>query len=662
MDHHVLKEVLILLAATVVAVTLFRRLKLPSILAYLFVGMLVGPHALGWIPNTESTRFLAEFGVVFLMFTIGLEFSLPQLIAMKKMVFGLGAAQVILTAFVAGGIAWLLGMPIPAAVAIGGIIAMSSTAIVSKQLAEQMELRSRHGHKSIAILLFQDVAVIPFILMIPILAGGSDNGLLWSLTMVMAMGILVLVVLLAAGHWLLRPMFRLVAQARSEELFMLAVLMIVLGAAWITHEAGLSLALGAFLVGMMIGETEYRHQVEADIRPFRDVLLGLFFITVGMLLDISAFPEMWHWVLLLLISLVLIKLLIVMGLTMLLTKSEPGVALRTGLTLAHGGEFSFVLISLALASNLLGHTEGQVLIMTLVASMMLAPLMIRSSYNIAQKVFTTSYNEGFQRMEQETWQDAKDLKGHVIICGYGPFGQNVGYLLEQEGVEFVALDLDPLRVQEAREAGVRVHYGDAARKEMLVSAGLENARALVISYRNTPTALQILHAVREECPALPVLVRTQNPATQEVLKEHGATEVFPETVETSITLSGHLLMMLGTPAARFLKRVQELHNNHYRPLRGVFQGQDPLPLDPTEGSRERLHPVTLPEGAHAIGRTLEELRLEDIGVTVTAVRRGGIRGPQPDPDTLLQIDDVLVLYGTLEDMERAESLVLSGLN
>ena len=659
MNYGIFQQALPLLAAAVVVVALFRRAHLSPILGYLLIGTLLGPFGLGAIPDTEAVRFLAEFGVVFLMFSIGLEFSLPQLLAMRHLVLGLGAGQVIVTAAVAAGVALALGLSPAAAFAVGGIVAMSSTAIVSKQLGEQLELQTRHGRQSIAVLLFQDLAVVPFLLLIPVLANGTAMQTLASGAWAMAKGTLIFVALLAAGYWLLRPLLRWVAAARSEELFVLTVLLVTLGAAWATHEAGLSLALGAFMAGMMVGETEFRHQVEGDIRPFRDILLGLFFITIGMLLNLRRLPELWPWVVALLVAVVVGKSLILLALGRL-GGGGPGVALRTGLTLGHMGEFSFVLIALAAAQGLLAPEQMQPLLMAAVLSMALAPFAIRYNYRIATRLFPESYGGGFEQMAHAVEAESAELEGHVILCGYAHFGQNVGHMLEREGIPYVALDLDPERVREAHEAGFHVHYADPTRRDMLTAAGIERARALVISYRTVAMAERILENVRALRPELPVLARTRYLADMEHLKAHGATEVFPETLETSLMLSSQLLLRLGVPAPKVLRRVREVRGEHYDELRGFFPGQRAVPLEQAEGSREHLHTVTLPEEAHAVGRRLEELGLEAMGVWVTAVRRGGIRGPEPEPHTCLQAGDVLVLHGTPEHLGRAETRLMVG--
>lgn len=659
MNESILHEILILLAAAVIAVAIFRRFNLPPILGYLFVGMLVGPHGLQWIPDTEDTRFLAEFGVVFLLFTIGLEFSLPKLLAMKGAVLGLGGSQVLLSTALAGAVAWAVGVPWEGALMVGGVMALSSTAIVIKQLTEQLEINSRHGHNAVGILLFQDLAVIPFLILIPILASDGGGWTVGPLLFGMVKGGFIFVAMLALGHWLLRPLFREIAAARSAELFVLTVLLVSLAAAWATHLAGLSLALGGFVAGAMIGETEFRHQVEADIRPFRDVLLGLFFITIGMLLNVEQVIGLWPWVLLTLFGFVVVKGVLITSLCRAFG-NEAGVSLRTGFVLAQGGEFGFALLSLAMGANLFDYETGQVVLGATLLSMALAPVMIRFNGHAAKYLFTKSYLRNRQHLEDDIQREARNLRDHVVICGYGRIGQNIGHFLEHEGFPYAALDLDPHRVREARAAGESVFYGDATHPEILRAAGIDRAQALVISFDDEHAALKLLARIREDYPELPVLVRARDDSVLEELQELGATEVVPETLEGSLMLASHLLYLLNVPVSTIVRRVRDVRSDRYRLLRGFFPGEEAIPLEASGQQRERLHAVTLPKGASAVGRKLAELELESIPVTVTAVRHEGVRSVRPTPDLTLATGDVLVLYGTPQDLERAETKLLKG--
>ena len=651
-------SILVLMGVAVVLLALFRYLRLPQLLAYLVAGVLVGPYGLGWIPDVAGTRTLAEFGLVFLMFTIGLEFSLPKLLAMKQTVFGLGGAQVLISCAVFGFIAWKLGVPAAGAIVIGGVLALSSTAIVMKLLIEQLEQNSRHGRHAFGVLLFQDLIVVPFLILIPALGGAGDQSVWPTFGWVLLKSVLVLAAILLVGRWLFKPLFHEIASARLREFFMLSVLLLTLTAAWITQTAGLSLALGAFLAGMMLGETEYRHQVEADILPFRDILLGLFFVTVGMQLDTHMLSAQWFWILAAVAGLLVFKTALI-ALLGRLFKIELGVALRTGLVLSQGGEFGFALLLQANEFKLLDAQASQFVLATVVLSMMLAPMIVRHNGRLAKRLVPGYLHARDTNLDVIRAEASRENR-HVIVCGYGRSGQNLAWLLEQEGVPSLALDLDPVRVRDARDAGKPVAYGDAARRDVLEAAGLHRATALVISFDDTHMALRILEITRHARPDMPVIVRTRDDADLERLKAAGATEVVPESLEGSLMMGSHLLMLLGVPVSRIVRHVRDVRRDRYRMLRGFFHGEDLFEEKEAHAYQERLHSITLPPKAKAVGMLLADLHLEEIGVNVSAVRRGGIRGPEPGPETRLAAGDVVVLYGAPEALAEAEKVLLEG--
>ncbi len=378
-----LESLLILLLIAVIITTLFRHLKIPMVLGYLIVGALVGPNGFGFVDNTQNIRDLAEFGVVFLMFTIGLEFSLSMLWELRFSAFIYGGSQVFLTTSATTVVGILLGMTLQQSLVVGGIVAMSSTAIVIKQLSDQLELKTNYGRNAVGILLFQDLAVIPLIVIITSLNMTNGNGTSSILFWALIKGIIAVLIILAAGQWLLRPMFRLISAARSLELFTLSVLLVTLGAAWLTHYLGLSLALGAFLAGIMLGETEYRQQIADEIRPFRDILLGLFFISIGMLLNIHTWGATWYWILLLFAAIVIFKAILITLLGKLF-RYPISTALRTGLALSQGGEFGFAILTIALTYNVLPPDYGQVVLGALLLSIGISPLIIHFNAKIAQ--------------------------------------------------------------------------------------------------------------------------------------------------------------------------------------------------------------------------------------------------------------------------------------
>jgi len=656
-----LELTLLLLGAAVLGVVVFRSLHLPPILGYLAVGILIGPHALGLAQENQTTHLLGEFGVVFLMFSIGLEFSLPKLTAMRKTVFGLGMAQVLLTIGATMVFGWLAGMFLPkmfnidwkASFALGGALAMSSTAIVSKMLTERLELESEHGRRIIGILLFQDLAVVPLLIMVPALAQPQTD-LAAELSWAALKAIFVLALLLSVGERILRRWFRLVAKRRSQELFMLNLLLITLGAAWLTEKAGLSLALGAFVAGMLISETEYRHQVEEDIKPFRDVLLGLFFITIGMLLNVHIVLEYWWLVLLMLIGPVMLKFGLIAALARLFGASA-GTALRTGLGLAQAGEFGFVLLYQAGGLKMIDPLLIQLILASMVLSMLAAPFLIEKADAIVMKL---SSNEWMMQSLALTQIAARTMskQKHVIIAGFGRSGQNLAKLLEEEKIAYHALDLDPDRVREAQAAGANVSYGDASRRESLVAAGIHRAAALVITFAETPNALKVLHFAHELAPALPVIVRSHDDSDLEKLRAGGATEVVPETLEGSLMLASHALVLLGVPLRRVVHRVQSARDERYASLRGYFHGASDA-ADDAEHLHVRLHSVTLPDRARAVGRPLGSLRLAEVDADVASVRRGK-NGIEVADDLVLQPGDIVVLRGSAESVVRAEERLL----
>jgi len=654
-----LSQVLILLAASVFAVTIVRRLTLPAAVAYLAVGLGLGPHAFGIVSDSETTRLLGELGVAFLLFTLGLEFSLPRMMAMRREVFGLGAAQVAATSALAALVARLLGFPWLTAVVVGGAVSMSSTAILLKQLTETAELNRTHGRLAFAMLLFQDLAFVPLLALASALAAGQDHLQLRESAAAVVGGVLAVIVVLAAGRWLLRPLFHEIAHSRLRELFTLTVLLVVLASAWVSQAAGLSLALGAFLSGMMLAETEYRHQIEAVIRPFRDILLGIFFISVGMLLDVRLLVAGIGLISAMLVGLVVLKAVIASLVTRPFTTSRFK-ALRTGIVISIGGEFGVALCTLGLQSGLITPTLGEPLLVAIVLSMVLSPFILNNNKRVARFLLRERGPPGtaIERENAATGEIAQ--REHVILCGFGRVGQNVARVLESQGFEYIALDLDPARIRAARQAGDPVLYGDSSDEEMLTVVGLEHASAVVISFSDPATSIGILRSIRRLRPQVPVLVRTQDDARIKDLQDAGATDVVPETFEASLMLVSHVLMLLHVPVPRVLRALGQIRSNRYAVLRNIFPRGDARPVDEAQEHREELKSVVIPPGAWAVGRTLEDVRNRGMEVTFTGVRRQGILGRDPAGDTVLRDGDIVVIYGQPEDLERAESVLLAG--
>ncbi|WP_395670093.1 cation:proton antiporter [Rhodoferax sp.] len=658
-----LEITLLYLLAAVLGVVACRMLKLPAMLGYLAVGVLIGPNALALAQSTQAVRYLGEFGVVFLMFVIGLEFNLPKLHAMRKHVFGLGLLQVAVT--ILGGTLAALGLAALApevwamgwrtALALACALAMSSTAVVVKLMVDRLEMDSEHGKRVMGVLLLQDLAVVPLLVLVPAL-GAPQESLVTGLALAALKATVLVTVLLVGGQHVMRRWLTLVARRKSEELFILNLLLVTLGLAWLTELAGLSLALGAFIAGMLISETEFKHQVETDIRPFHDVLLGLFFISIGMLLDWRLVFERWPLVLLLLVVPVLAKAALVWVLARLMG-APSGVALRVGLYLAQAGEFGFVLLMLAQQSNLVPPALLNPILASMVLSMLLTPFLISYSNRIVMKLVST---EWLQQSLQMTSIARKSINvdKHVIICGYGRCGQNLARMLEQEGIPYMALDLDPDRVRLAAAAGDSVVFGDCGRLQALMAAGLARASAVVVTYLDEAGALKLLTHTRSHAPQVPVIVRTQDDHSLEKLQAAGATEVVPEALEGSLMLASHALALVGVPMRRVIRIVQDQRDARYSMLRGFFHGADDDSVD--ELAHERLTTLTLPAAARASGRPLADFTLHALQVRVVSVRRAN-GAAQAVGDTLVLRDgDTLVLSGRADALHLAEQKLLRG--
>lgn len=654
---HTLPIIILLLGASVVSVIVFRRLSLPPILGYLLVGALVGPHAFNLVPDVADVGHLAEFGVVFLMFSIGLEFSLPRLFAMKRIVFGLGSVQVLSTLFVVMLVSLLAGLSWQGGVAIGGAVAMSSTALLVKLLGERLEVDAPHGREVVGVLLFQDLAVVPLLILIPAFSQPPET-LAWLLTLAVLKASVMLMVVLHLGKRGLSRWLVVVARGRSAELFMLNVLLITLGLAYLTDLAGLSMALGAFIAGMLISETEFRVEVEEDIKPFRDVLMGLFFVTIGMMLDLPVVLTNLPVVIGLLIGLLLVKFAMVFAASRLFG-SSPGSAMRSGLWLCAGGEFGLVLLSLVRESGIAPPHVIQIVLATLVLSLLSAPFLVHYSEHLVLR-FVSS--EWMLRSMQLTKLAAKAMRTekHAVICGFGRNGQQAARFMAHEGVSFLALDLDPDRVAEATAAGENVVYGDAARRETLIAAGVSRASVVLITFADTKAAQHTMHHVRDIAPGVPIVVRAFDEKDFDALRRAGAAEVIPETLELAIMLASQALMHAGVPISRVLERIRQTRAARYRTLRGFFHGGSGNDGNERDMEEARLASVSLVDGAFAVGKTLGELALLATGVEVTAVRRRDVKTQEPEPGTCLEAGDVVVLLGVPEALVLAEEKLLKG--
>jgi len=650
-------EILAILTSAVVVVWLFRRLKLPAILAYLVAGMLVGQHGLDIAQEHGNYEHFAELGIVFLLFTLGLEFSVPKLLAMRHLVLSVGSLQVGISLSLFTLVALFFGLSFSAAFVVGSILALSSTAIVIRQLSETGAMKRKSGQLSVAVLLFQDVAVVPLLIIIPMLALDSQSSMVLALMFAMVKGVIVVALLFFIGKWLLPKVFNVIAQVRTDELFVLTTLLVTLLAAAFTQWFGLSMALGAFLAGMMLGESEYKYQLEADIRPYRDILLGLFFITVGMKLDVKFLLSSPFSLLALMLSFMFIKVMVIKVLAVRAGESKKD-AWASGLMLAQMGEFGFVLIALANQSDLLPLEVSSMLLGAGVISMAITPYMIEHAK--PWSVFL-SQEKSPDSKDLEQLPENKALENHVIICGFGRIGQTVSRFLKQDKIDFVAIDIDPLRTRKAREGGENVIFGSSRQTEILNAAHLDKAKLVVIAFGEDKQSLEVIQKVRSMSPDVPILVRTRNDDQLDVLHQAGANEVVPESLEGSLMLVSQVLSLSGVPFARIMRRVQKERKNHYNHLHGFFQGEN-TDMGPEAIDRiEFAHAILINANSFACGRELGSLSLLERRVHIVALRRDETEIESPSIETILQEQDTLIVRGKPRWVENVERYLQEGL-
>ena len=654
MDFTFFNQLMLILGLSVVTIAFFKRFNLPESLGYLFVGFVIGPTTSGLISSDFDISLLAEMGVVFLLFTLGLEFSLKTMSAMKREVFGLGGLQVLLTLMSIFACLQIFRIPVLESLVIASALALSSTAIVSKELTQSNEIRSRQGQLAIGVLLFQDIAAVIFLILIPAISGGdASQSLISTLGLTLIEGVLFVAAMLAIGKWVLPSVFNEVAKARSEELFVLMALLIALMAAWLSHALGLSMALGGFVAGMMLGESSYKHQVEADIKPFRDVLLGLFFVSVGLLLDMDVLQRFWLEVILGTVALVGFKFAAIYTLARIMGE-EKAISLKTGLALAQGGEFCFALVALASQYGQTGGDLASVILAVTILSMVSAPLLIRQSHRIANLAMPRQERKEVSSPKNaEICEKTAHFRQHTLICGYGRVGQTLARFLTRENKPFIALDDDPMHVHEASLAGDPVFYGDCRKLELLEAVGLDRARQMVICVDRPDNALIILKAVRTHYKKLPILVRTRDDSQIKALQEAGASVVIPEVLESSMVIVKYCLRMLGMDNDTVRERVNQARAQGYEIMSGFYPGLNDYLIE-NEDSTHR-HAVMIGENSTAVGQTIEQLDLKDCMVTIVEVRQHGYIYP-PKPDFQLSAGDKLVLTGNSAEISRFEKL------
>lgn len=651
-------QVIVLMAIAVALIWSFKRVGLPPILSYLVAGIVAGPDIMALFEHPEQMHLLAEIGIVFLLFSLGLEFSVPKLIAMRNMVFGVGAGQVILTTLAFAAIAYIAGLGLNAAVIIGGIVALSSTAIVIKQVAEMGILHNQRTQIAISVLLFQDLAVVPFLIAIPLMSPESDSSFAVAISFALLKGIAVVLLLFAAGKWVLPQLFREVASARTDELFVLTTIVVALIAAGLTYWFGLSMALGAFLAGMMLSESQYRHQLEADIRPFRDMLMGLFFATVGMQLDLDVLFSQLHWVLLATVLMLLLKV-VLMQIASWLFKVASRDSWAAAFKLCQMGEFSFVLAALAVTHQVLSPEVSSFLISVGILSMAMTPYMIEHSLRFAMRLSQRNLLSDISNNIDNS-NLTENLSNHVILVGFARVGQSTARMLKLEGIQFLAVDFDPIRVQESRAAGEQIIFGDATQKDILRSAHVEQAKLILITFDQPDQAIKLIAAAKQLQPDIQIIVRARKDKQLESLYAAGATQVVPELQEGSLMIISQVMHYSGVPMSRILKRVTAERKGRYDHMHGFYPGETTEINPATQDKLEFIHPIIIGAKAFAVGKTLAELDLNKLRVKLKGLRRDQHEVQSPTANETIRAGDVLIIVGKPRRVERTERFILEG--
>lgn len=649
MDFTFFNQLIMILGLSVCAIALFHRFNLPESLGYLAVGIVLGPTATGLISQDFDISLLAEIGVVFLLFTLGLEFSISRMRAMKQEVFGLGGLQVLLCVTGIFGMLNMIGAPVRESLIIAAALALSSTAIVSKELTQSNEIRARQGQLSIGVLLFQDIAAVLFLILVPAIAGAGGQSVVPAISVALAKGALFVALMLAAGKWILPVIFNEIAKARSEELFVLIALMIALMAAWLTHMLGLSMALGGFIAGMMLGDSNYKHQVEADIRPFRDILLGLFFVSVGLMLDLNILAEHWPVIVAATTGLLVFKLSVISILARTFGEDKR-ISLKTGLALCQGGEFCFALIALATQYGQTGGEKASLVLSATILSMLVAPLLIRNSSKIVNLCFRRSEATVENARSVDIQQQTAHISNHTLICGYGRVGQTISRFLARENLAYTALDDDALHVHEAGLAGEPVFYGDCRRLELLQAVGLDRAKQVIICIDKTENALSVVKVIRDAYRNLPILVRTRDLSQSDELKQAGATMVIPEVLESSLLIVKQVFLMLGMDREVVRHKIHQAREQQYDILSGFYPGVSDIQAEIEDVALR--HAVTICKGASCEGLKPVDLPVED-DVTVMGIKRDGITY-DPNQVKALAIDDIVILAGPMANLQQSE--------
>jgi len=647
----VLRDIVLLLLASLPIVFVCGRLRLPTIIGYMLTGVVIGPSGLGVIGDVHAVETLAEIGVVLLLFTIGLEFSLEKLLAMQRVVFLGGGMQVGVTIVAAMLLAhWGVGLAWPSAIFVGFLVALSSTAIVLKTYVDRAESDTPHGRMAIGILLFQDLCIVPMMLFLPLLSGQRTTNLWYILkTLGLAAGSVLLIMLLA------RRVFPFLLQwlvtLRSREVFVSFAVLACLGTAWLTSQAGLSLAIGAFIAGVVLSESEYSHQIVADILPFRDIFNGIFFVSIGMLLSLEVLTTTWPVVLGLVALIVVGKTVLAFAAIKALGRT-PRVALMAALGIAQIGEFSFVLLKVGAEAGLLEGAAYQTFLAASILTMLATPFLIALAPALGYQAGRWT---GIADTPDTGAAELPPVSGHVIIVGYGLNGRNLARVLRAAGIPYRIIELNIESIRAGRKQGEPILYGDGTRREVLHAARIEAARVLVVAISDATATRRIAALAREMNPNLHIIVRTRFVSEMNGLYALGVQQVIPEEFETSLEIFARVLREYGLSRQYIQQQVEMIRREGYRLLDADCPERTTLITElATVIENATTLALRLPPEGLAIGKSLRELALRPtFGVTVVAVQRGAETTVNPDADFVLEAGDVLVLLGRPEKLESA---------
>jgi len=661
MELEFLKSLVLIFGVSAIVVFVLGKLRIPSIVGFLIAGVVLGPHGFQFIKDVHDVELFAEIGVILLMFTIGLEFSLKNLMMLRAQVLGSGTVQVTLTVIVVAIMSYLcLNQRVNAAIFDGFLIALSSTAIVIKLLMDRAEINSPHGRTSVGILLFQDLCVVPFMLLIPILSGNSGGFQNIALTMLKSFALLGAVLITA--RWAVPFILHEIVKTRSRELFIITIILLCIGTAFFTSKLGLSLALGAFLAGIVISESEYASQAIADIMPFKESFIGLFFISVGMLMDINFLRENMLTVLGAVFSIIIIKSTIT-TLSSQLTGQTLRISLLSGLYLSQIGEFSFVLALAGKKAGLLEDFGYQTFLAASVITMLLTPFIIIVSPRVSEYLISTLPLKSFEKIKRKrTREEASTRKSdHVIIIGFGINGRNLARVLRESEIPYVVLELNANTVRKMKKKGEPIYYGDGTSADILHKMGIQKAKILVIAISDPAATRRIVQIARKENPSIHIIVRTKYIAEVDDLIKLGANEVIPEEFETSIEIFSRVLHHYHVPRNVIAEHIENIRRDHYSALRTVE-----LPRKHLAERHEFLKDIEtetylIKKDSNIDGHTIRELHLRaETGVTIIAVQRGEEITHNPPPDFVLKTGDILLLIGKKKDINNAIEYLESG--